>query len=523
MSSPRPEIRVQSATGTTSTESRELLSQRLIWFGRFGFWLTAAYQAVHHLILYVLPDLSEFFKQWFAVGWVTLLLPVVFAFLWAASRGRDVSLARLRALDAASIFLTAVLFAFAGIERGNALGSFFPMAHLLTIRAVIVPSAGRRTLILSLVSYVPIVVTAGLYGVEQWDPSQPAITQPSLRELTTSELTLLAVRCCFSVAIATVVSHVIYQLRQQVRDARELGQYRLEERIGEGGMGEIYKARHALLRRPTAIKLLRPEKSGEISIARFEREVQLTSQLTHPNTIVIYDYGHTEDGVFYYAMEYLPGLDLAALVGEDGPQPPARVIHLLRQACGSLAEAHRAGLVHRDIKPENMILYERGGEYDALKVLDFGLVKDVRPNVTGEGEAALTGSSIILGTPHYLPPEALVGSDKVRPPGYLYALGALGYFLLTGETPFSGANFLEISLHHLNTKPDTPSSRLGRPIAEDLEKLILSCLEKKVDARPVSAEALGEALGRCEDAGGWGQPEARAWWEKRKERKGTSH
>ncbi len=475
-----------------------------------GFWVTSGSQIVEWSIR-LLGDLSRFYERAYGIVLVNLAVPVVFGILWIASRAPTASPVYLRTFDAASVLAIAVIQSIAGIARENAFGSYFPLAYVLTVRAVIVPSTGRRTLILSLLGYVPIVATACVYAATSEEAAS--------KELGRGELTILAVRSCFAAAIATAISHIIYDLRQQIRDARELGQYRLEAKLGEGGMGEVYRARHALLRRPTAIKLLRPEKAGEISFARFEREVQLTSRLTHPNTIAIYDYGHAEDGTFYYAMEYLPGLDFAALVRREGPQPPERVIHLLRQACGALAEAHRAGLVHRDIKPENLILCERGGLYDFVKVLDFGLVKDVRPAAPGKEEGALTGANVILGTPHYLPPEALLGSDKVRPAGDLYALGVVGYFLLTGDTPFRGANFLEISMHHLNTKPDAPSSRLGRPIAEDLENVILACLAKESADRPASAEALDEALARCRDAGGWGQAKAKAWWEKRAARR----
>jgi serine/threonine-protein kinase len=307
---------------------------------------------------------------------------------------------------------------------------------------------------------------------------------------------------------------VIYGLRREVRRARQLGQYTLEGKIGEGGMGAVYRARHALLRRPTAIKLIRASDASESLRARFEREVQLTSSLTHPNTIAIYDYGHTPDGVFYYAMEFLlPGLSLQTLVDGDGPQPEARVIQILRQVCGALGEAHGIGLIHRDIKPANIMLCERGGVYDVVKVLDFGLVKEV-----GESsDQTLTGVNTITGTPLYMTPEAIESPELVDARSDLYAVGAVAYFLLTGKPVFEGRSTVEVLAHHLHDSPVAPSERLGRAIEPALERLILSCLSKDRADRPADAAALLAALdaGPAAHVPPWTPQDARAWWETR--------
>ena len=270
-------------------------------------------------------------------------------------------------------------------------------------------------------------------------------------------------------------------------------------------MGVVYRARHAMLRRPTAVKLLKPERMGEAGLRRFEREVQLTAGLSHPNTVTVFDYGRTPEGVFYYAMEYLEGLGLDQLVAADGPQPPARVVHILRQVLEALAEAHGVGLVHRDVKPGNIILCERGGLSDVAKVVDFGLVKDL------EADAGASHDASLVGTPLYLAPEA-IRSPVADARADLYSVGAVAYFLLTGRHVFEGRTIIEICGHHLHTAPTPPSERLGRPLPAGLEAWVLACLEKDPARRPASASEAAARLERCGLAGEWTPDEARAWW-----------
>jgi serine/threonine-protein kinase len=296
-------------------------------------------------------------------------------------------------------------------------------------------------------------------------------------------------------------------LRQEVREARRLGQYLLEELIGEGGMGRVYRASHAMLRRPTAIKLLAPDRAGAEALERFEREVQLTAQLTHPNTVTIYDYGRTADGVLYYAMELLDGATLEEVVEVDGPQPQARVVHILEQVAGALGEAHSIGLIHRDIKPANIVLCVQGGELDVAKVVDFGLVKEVAPS-----KPAVSQDGIISGTPLYMAPEILTDAHAASALSDLYALGAVGYYLLTGEHVFGGRTVIEVLGHHLHTEPVPPSERLGDPIDKDLERVILDCLAKDPDKRPHSAAELRQRLEACAGVGRWMQRSAEKWW-----------
>jgi eukaryotic-like serine/threonine-protein kinase len=311
--------------------------------------------------------------------------------------------------------------------------------------------------------------------------------------------------------VLSVGSVVIDRLHRTVSDVKQLGQYTLVEKIGEGAMGKVYRATHAMLRRPTAVKLLETREPG--ALGRFEREVQLTSQLSHPNTIAIYDYGRTPEGIFYYAMEYLEGIDLADLIRLEGALPPARIVHILRQICGSLAEAHEQGFVHRDIKPSNIMLTMRGGEPDVVKVLDFGLVKSLRQ----ERQTLLTSMGVVFGTPGFIPPETLRNDGVFDARGDLYAVGAVAYELVTGLALFEHTTAFEICRKHLEIDPVPPSVRLGRPLPPILQAVIMRCLAKDPNERPQSARELRELLDGCQDVGPWTQAEAREWWAARAE------
>jgi eukaryotic-like serine/threonine-protein kinase len=271
-------------------------------------------------------------------------------------------------------------------------------------------------------------------------------------------------------------------------------------------MGTVYRARHALLRRPTAVKVLRADNAGPATIARFEREVQLTSEIAHPNIVSVYDFGRSPDGSFYYAMEYLEGVDLQRLVENDGPQPAARVAHILEQAAEALAEAHSVSLIHRDIKPANIVLCKHARRPDHVKVVDFGLVKQV-----GNADAALSAVNVITGTPLYMPPEALTSPDEVDARGDLYSLGAVGYFLLTGEAVFVGKTVLEVCAQTLHERVIPPSERVGLSFPPALEALVMACLSKSKTDRPGNAEAFIAALRAC-DVPAWTLDDARRWW-----------
>jgi len=312
-----------------------------------------------------------------------------------------------------------------------------------------------------------------------------------------------------------IFSHANVAWRQRLDAAelklKQLGQYTLEEKIGEGGMGVVYRARHALLRRDTAVKLLVPELAGAVAVARFEREVRLTCRLTHPNTIQVYDYGHTPDGIFYYAMEYLRGVNLHELVARYGLLPESRVIHILTQVCDSLTEAHALGLIHRDIKPGNIFLCRRGGVPDCVKVLDFGLVREYRAGEAGAADAG--DEQLIEGTPWFMPPEAIEGSAPADPRSDLYSLGALGYFLLTGQYIFDAETIAEIHEKQLTAVPVPPSERTTNPISSELERILLCCLKKDMAQRPQSAAELRLWLLATPAAADWTMEARTAWWE----------
>lgn len=385
------------------------------------------------------------------------------------------------------------------------------MALALTARAALVPTSPRHTVALTAGLGIPLVfvwvIDVSIFAIP--DPGLPEHYATSGADLGVIPV-IVAIWWAITTAVCFVISRVVHGLQVEVLAARKLGQYTLEEKLGEGGMGEVYRARHSRLRRPTAIKLLPAARSSEVAVTRFEAEVQLTAELTHPNTITIFDYGRTDEGVFYYAMEHLAGVTLEEVVAVDGAQPAARVIKILEQAAGALQEAHAAGLIHRDIKPANIMLAHQGNDPDAVKVLDFGLVRPIEPT----DDVGLTLEGSLVGTPQYLAPETISAANSAGPRSDLYSLGAVGYFLLTGTHVFSGANLVEMCAHHLHTAVEPVASRLGRPVAEDLAAMLMQCLAKRPEDRPDGAAALIVRLRQCKDHGGWTPEDAESWWER---------
>ena len=321
-------------------------------------------------------------------------------------------------------------------------------------------------------------------------------------------LALLTLSALAIFVFTVIVARLRRESQKAAIEAQQIGQYKLEQKLGSGGMGVVYKAQHAMLRRPTAVKMLDVDKVTEGALERFEREVQITSQLNNPHTVAIYDFGHTPEGVFYYAMEYLDGINLQMLVERYGPQPASRVIHILQQICSSLYEAHSQGLVHRDIKPANIMLNRRGGESDVVKVLDFGLVKAL----DDEHQMSMTQQRSLTGTPLYMSPEAIQLPNSVDARSDLYAVGAVGYYLLTGGPVFDAENVMELCQKHIDMPPVPPSERTRGEVPSALENALLACLEKSRAKRPQTARDLAQIISRCPEATAWSVEDADAWW-----------
>ena len=322
-------------------------------------------------------------------------------------------------------------------------------------------------------------------------------------------LTWTTVGTAILAVVSVAISRSLYSLRKTAFKAERLGNYLIERELGAGGMGQVFLARHALMCRPTAVKVVRSTNGEGLALQRFEQEVRLSSTLTHPNTITIFDFGRTPDNTFYYAMEYLAGMDLQRLIERHGPLPANRAVYILRQVCGSLAEAHSRGIVHRDIKPSNIFLTQRGGLFDFVKVLDFGLAK----RIEAEGAAELTKTGMLFGTPQYIAPETVYGPDPADHRSDLYNVGGVAYWLLTRQPLFASANPVELIIDHVKTVPRPPSEVSEIAIPPVLETLVMRLLEKKPDDRFGSASEVDAALREIASDDPWTKEQAREWWE----------
>jgi eukaryotic-like serine/threonine-protein kinase len=376
------------------------------------------------------------------------------------------------------------------------------MFALMVIYGMFIPNDPRRTAAVVLTMALAVLIGMDIL-IEREDLAHVAEELHTTVHVGSNALFLM-----IGAALAIYGTYVLNGLRSDLHEARKFGQYQLREKLGVGGMGEVYLAEHQLLKRPCALKLIKPEAGDDpIALARFEREVQSAARLSHPNTIEIYDYGHTDDGTFYYVMEYLPGMSLQDLVQKHGPLPAGRAIYLFRQVCAGLAEAHAIGLIHRDLKPANIFVTVRGGEVDIAKILDFGLVKVTKD----KGAVELTSDQRVSGTPLYMAPEQVTGDRALEARADIYALGAMMYFALTGQPPFKGGSPFEVMMAHARD-PVVPPTQLRPEIPTDLEQVILRCLAKKPDDRYPNVKALGKALAACAAAIEWNGEKAEEWW-----------
>ena len=457
-SSPVTELIEHSPVGDVSAVASIVLSLGVFWLARSG-WLEPQFLLDIGLIYWVVGAFgidfgfySELPPSFPVVGisWVCVWL-VLFPLIVPSSPGKTLLAALVTATVGPLLFFMSLLF------RGNPMPDGVYMLHL----------------------FVPYYVCAGL---------------------------------------AFFGSRIIYQLGCDVTRAREMGSYKLIELLGRGGIGEVWLAKHRLLARPAAIKLLSPQVLGsapdgslnKLALKRFEREAQATAALGSPHTIRLYDFGTTDEGSFYYAMELLDGFDLESLVTRFGPVSPSRAVDFLMQACDSLADAHHNGLIHRDIKPSNIYVCRLGIQYDFIKVLDFGLVKLDRH--AGSGETQLTREGLTTGTPAYLSPEVALGQGEVDARTDIYSLGCVAYWLVTGQLVFEGETPMQVVLDHIQTAPIPPTQRTELEIPAALEQIILSCLEKKPEKRPQTALELAKRLAASEIREPWTQEDAQRWW-----------
>jgi serine/threonine-protein kinase len=496
----------RQSVGRTA-EARDLLSARLAAAAQW-LALILGLLLVRHL-LYPETDRGMLLVH----AWVVFALGIVH--IWVAN-DRTLTVRQLRAVELLIFGLPAVLLATSQYRQmlfqsrgGDAAvvlaamnSSVLASFVLMTTYGIFIPNDWRRAAAVITPMALAPVLTAWMVSAGHPEVATTAARAGGWVPWGDNLLMLL----CGAV-LAIVGTQVVGALCARVSEAHYLGPYHLRERIGTGGMGEVYLAEHQLMKRPCAIKLIRPSSAADPrALARFEREVRTTAQLSHWNTVEVYDYGRTEDGTFYYVMEYLPGLSFAELVEQHGPLPAERVIHLLRQACQALREAHGMGLVHRDIKPANMFAAERGGLHDVTKLLDFGLAK----RKVEAPAMQLSHHGTITGSPLYMSPEQASGM-RADQRSDIYALGAVAYYLLTAHAPFSGDNALSVMIAHARDAAPPPTL-LRDDIPADLERVVLKCLAKDPADRYPDAASLEMALAACATANLWTEDRAAAWW-----------
>ena len=509
-----PDERAPTARGISSGFPTDLLSQAaarlriLALLYAFVFFMAGIFPAL------LFPGDRARFLGSFA-QWGPSVIGIVVALLVAAVI-RSPRLSLPTAMNIGLAFEIASSYAIAAAEFADPMGlemhqGFMGLSWVavwVVLFTVVVPTSPRRALLAALASVSSVPVIIGVMMASditsfRIDPAQFFLG--------------LVFPYLLVVGMAYVGARVVYQLGTEVKRARELGSYHLEEKLGEGGMGEVWRARHRMLARPAAIKLIRPSVAGDghagvsdEAVRRFEREAQVIARLRSPHTVELFDFGMATDGTFYYVMELLDGLDANTLLRRFGPIPSDRAVYLLSQVCHSLSEAESCGLVHRDIKPANIFLCRYGEEYDFVKVLDFGLVKAF--DEPADQGPALTRENLVQGTPAFIAPEQALGQSTLDGRVDIYATGCVAYWLLTGQLVFTAETSMGLLMHHIHTPPLPPSARSELPIPPALDRLVLSCLAKDPADRPQSAKELSRRLAEVEGARTWTQDRARDWW-----------
>ena len=503
----RPTTRSEHTTSSLDTATRSLLEQRLLVLFGIGFLTSLAkycndVYVSHNKEIIVESAFSSYYDILYLSHPLSFLLGFVIIYFLRGS-GRRLLWA---AFIVMALNLVSVNFSFAAF-RPN-VGPLFPAAMMLFAYAAIIPAPFRfqvGLVVLTVVTYplFQLLALGGSPAIQAfWENTGGA--QQFQRHMFSAgfDLTILG-------AISAFVNMTLYNMRQKVLKAKQLGNYFIKEELGQGGMGRVYVAEHAMIKRPTALKVV--EISGDNAyeaLARFEREVKLTAMLTHPNTITIFDFGRSDDNTFYYAMEFLEGMDLQKLIEKFGPMPAERVIYILKQVCGSLAEAHARDIIHRDLKPSNIFLTRRGGLHDFVKVLDFGLAKQLHT----DDQSGITRTSSFLGTPRYVAPESVYGSAQVDCRADLYNLGAVAYWMLTGQPIFAKSSDVELIVDQVKTVPPRPSEISELEIPLELDAFVMKCLQKAPADRYQNASDALCALSWIETATTWGLSEACDWW-----------
>jgi eukaryotic-like serine/threonine-protein kinase len=446
------------------------------------------------------------------VQWVNVGAALMSAALWWAARSPRVSAARIHTIGLAYevmvCFISATLTYWQSYLDTGILPNLTWVPAIVIMFPLIMPGPPRRMLVAAIVAGAMsplgllLLDLTGKVDVGDGSAYAPAI-----------------VGSTFAVVFAYLGARVIYGLGREIAKARAMGSYQLEERLGEGGMGEVWRAQHRLLARTAAVKLIRPAIVGNTSAGvseqarqRFEREAQAIARLRSPHTVDLFDFGIADDGAFYYAMELLEGIDAHALVRRFGPVPAERAVYVLRQVCHSLSEAESCGLVHRDIKPSNIFLCRYGEDLDFVKVLDFGIVKSSHD--AADMQTALTGENVIQGTPAFMAPEQALGHARIDGRADIYSLGCVAYWLLTGELVFTAESSTGILMQHIQTPPRPPSSRTELVVPPPMDRVVLACLAKDPAARPQTAKELSRRFAEIDVANPWTEERRREWWEK---------
>ncbi len=502
---------VEGSTPHLSAETRDLLRNRLRLAAIMFFVAFLAFQLRWAFYWNEWRE-SENLPMFYTHSIVTI---VSGAFAVRLCRHCSFSLAKLRIAELIIFGCPAVFFVMHSLDMNMFLAKLpdgkarleqivVPWLLLIFTYALFIPNTWRRAAaVLGTVAIMPIGVLAYISTSPRF---AHLLSQNGYTGFISAQVLIIAI----ALLVGIVGVHTIGTLRREAFAAKQLGQYRLKKKLGAGGMGEVYLAEHQMMKRPCAVKLIRPEKAGDPrTLARFEREVRETAKLSHWNSIDIYDYGRTADGTFYYVMEYLPGHNIGEIVDDYGVIPAGRAVYLLDQVCAALSEAHGMGLVHRDIKPANIFCAYRGGVYDVIKLLDFGLAKPTLESDNSDTQLTIAGT--ITGSPLFMSPEQASGDEAIDARSDIYSLGAVMYYMLTGQTPFSGDNPLKVMIAHAS-QDVVPLRKVNSEVPTELEEIVLRCLEKDPDHRFQTVSDLRNSLRDLALENTWSSDQATKWW-----------